>query len=186
MSSSWSQRYVEQQTSRRGSISAATTRPIRRRQVRRGAADWLRVIGVPKTIDNDLPATDHCPGYGSAARFVAAVTAETALDTWAMRATDPIRLDRSDGPPRGLAARCGVAGHDGDDAPHLVYLPERPTAARPDRRRGRRRSTNAHGLVRGRAVREPADAGRPDHRRRRRAALGRRLRPRLLTTARPQ
>jgi 6-phosphofructokinase 1 len=49
------------------------------------------VIGVPKTIDNDLPATDHCPGYGSAARFVAAITAETARDTWAMRATDPIR-----------------------------------------------------------------------------------------------
>ena len=39
------------------------------------------VVGVPKTIDNDLPATDHCPGYGSAARFVAQVTRETALDT---------------------------------------------------------------------------------------------------------
>ena len=59
----------------------------------RTSGGWTcSVVGVPKTIDNDLPATDHCPGYGSAARFVAQVTRETALDTWAMRATDPIRL----------------------------------------------------------------------------------------------
>src|SRR3954464_13196039 len=68
-----------------GNDSADTSRQI-------AEASDLHVVGVPKTIDNDLPVTDHCPGYGSAARFVAAVTAETARDTWAMRATDPIRL----------------------------------------------------------------------------------------------
>ena len=48
---------------------------------------------MPKTIDNDLPVTDHCPGYGSAARFVAQVTRETALrHAGPCARTDPIRL----------------------------------------------------------------------------------------------
>jgi 6-phosphofructokinase 1 len=40
----------------------------------------MRVIGVPKTIDNDLPHTDHCPGFGSAAKYVATTVAEVAID----------------------------------------------------------------------------------------------------------
>ena len=87
----------------------------------------LRVVGVPKTIDNDLPLTDHCPGYGSAARFVAQVTRETALDTWAMRATDPIRLIEVMGRHAGwLPGAAWLAKQQADDAPHLVYVPERP------------------------------------------------------------
>ena len=61
-------------------------------QIARAAGEGLCVVGVPKTIDNDLAGTDHCPGYGSASRFLAQITSETAFDTRAMRATDPIRL----------------------------------------------------------------------------------------------
>ncbi|MGI9145821.1 MAG: diphosphate--fructose-6-phosphate 1-phosphotransferase [Chloroflexota bacterium] len=87
----------------------------------------VRVVGVPKTVDNDLPVTDHCPGYGSAARFVAQVTRETALDTLAMRATDPIRLIEVMGRDAGwLAAAAWLAKAGPEDAPHLVYVPERP------------------------------------------------------------
>jgi ATP-dependent phosphofructokinase / diphosphate-dependent phosphofructokinase len=93
------------------------------------AAGSLNVIGVPKTIDNDLPGTDHSPGYGSAARFVAQTTAEAALDTYAMRLTDPIKLVEVMGRHAGWLPGAGwlahAYGHD-DDAPHLVYLPERP------------------------------------------------------------
>jgi 6-phosphofructokinase 1 len=82
---------------------------------------------VPKTIDNDLPATDHCPGYGSAARFVAQVTRETALDTLAMRHTDPIRLIEVMGRHAGwLPGAAWLAKQTPDDAPHLLYVPERP------------------------------------------------------------
>jgi ATP-dependent phosphofructokinase / diphosphate-dependent phosphofructokinase len=87
----------------------------------------LRVIGVPKTIDNDLPGTDHCPGYGSAARFVAAITRETAQDTRAMRHTDPIRIIEVMGRHAGwLPGASWLARQEPGDAPHLVYLPERP------------------------------------------------------------
>src|SRR5438132_4202343 len=44
----------------------------------------LRIIAVPKTIDNDLPITDHCPGYGPIARYIAIPTLESPLDTKAM------------------------------------------------------------------------------------------------------
>jgi 6-phosphofructokinase 1 len=87
----------------------------------------VRVVGVPKTIDNDLAGTDHCPGYGSAARFLAQVTRETAEDTRAMRATDPIRLIEVMGRHAGwLPGAAWLARKAAGDAPHLVYVPERP------------------------------------------------------------
>ena len=96
-------------------------------QVAHAASGKLTVVGVPKTIDNDLPGTDHCPGYGSAARFVAQITRETALDTQAMRATDPIRLIEVMGRHAGwLPGSAWLARQRERDAPHLVYLPERP------------------------------------------------------------
>jgi 6-phosphofructokinase len=96
-------------------------------QVADAADAELAVVGVPKTIDNDLPGTDHCPGYGSAARFVAQVTRETALDTLAMRATDPIRLIEVMGRQAGwLPGAAWLARQRQGDAPHLVYVPERP------------------------------------------------------------
>ena len=96
-------------------------------QVARVAGQGLHVVGVPKTIDNDLAGTDHCPGYGSAARFLAQVTRETALDTLAMRATDPIRLIEVMGRHAGwLPGAAWLARSRSDDAPHLVYVPEHP------------------------------------------------------------
>jgi len=92
-----------------------------------GDAGDLVVVGVPKTIDNDLPGTDHCPGYGSAARFLAQITRETAFDTQAMRATDPIRLIEVMGRHAGwLPGAAWLARQGEGDAPHLVYVPERP------------------------------------------------------------
>jgi 6-phosphofructokinase 1 len=89
----------------------------------------LKVVGVPKTIDNDLAVTDHSPGYGSAARFVAQVTAETAFDTLAMSRTDPIRVLEVMGRNAGwLPGAAWLARRSADDAPHLVYVPERPVA----------------------------------------------------------
>jgi 6-phosphofructokinase 1 len=105
-----------------GNDSADTSRQVAATARRLGAD--LRVIGVPKTIDNDLPGTDHCPGYGSAARFVASATRESALDTWAMRGTDPIRLIEVMGRHAGWLP--GAAWLARPEAPHLVYLPERP------------------------------------------------------------
>jgi 6-phosphofructokinase 1 len=91
------------------------------------AAHDVKVVGVPKTIDNDLAGTDHCPGYGSAARFLAQTTRETAFDTRAMRATDPIRLVEVMGRHAGwLPGAAWLARQRLDDAPHLVYVPERP------------------------------------------------------------
>jgi 6-phosphofructokinase len=87
----------------------------------------LKIVGVPKTIDNDLAETDHCPGYGSAARFLAQVTRETAFDTLAMRHTDPIRLIEVMGRYAGwLPGATWLAKQTAEDAPHLVYVPERP------------------------------------------------------------
>jgi ATP-dependent phosphofructokinase / diphosphate-dependent phosphofructokinase len=87
----------------------------------------LCVVSVPKTVDNDLVGTDHCPGYGSAARFVAQVTRETGLDTAALRSTDPIRLIEVMGRDAGWLAGAAWLGKQAPDgAPHLVYVPERP------------------------------------------------------------
>jgi 6-phosphofructokinase 1 len=95
--------------------------------VARAAGSGLKVVGVPKTIDNDLAGTDHCPGYGSAARFVAQVCLETSFDTLAMRATDPIRLIEVMGRHAGwLPGSAWLARGAERDAPHLVYVPERP------------------------------------------------------------
>ena len=86
----------------------------------------MHAIGVPKTIDNDLAMTDHCPGYGSAARFVASAIRNTAFDTEAMGASGPIKLMEVMGRNAGwLAASAALARERPDDAPHLIYLPER-------------------------------------------------------------
>jgi 6-phosphofructokinase 1 len=86
-----------------------------------------RFLGLPKTIDNDLPEMDHCPGFGSAARFVAVATQEIGTDTAAMRRTDPVRFIEVMGRDAGwLAASSALGRRDPGDAPHLVLLPEAP------------------------------------------------------------
>ena len=87
----------------------------------------LRVMAVPKTIDNDLPETDHCPGYGSAARYLAQSSMEAGLDTEAMRKTDPIKVIEVMGRDAGWLAAASILGRrDEREAPHLVCVPERP------------------------------------------------------------
>lgn len=84
----------------------------------------LRVIHVPKTIDNDLKVTDHCPGYGSAAKFVAQAFAGTNLDN---RALPGVYIGVVMGRHAGfLTAASALARKYPDDGPHLIYLPERP------------------------------------------------------------
>ncbi len=84
----------------------------------------LRVIHIPKTIDNDLLVTDHCPGYGSAAKFVASAFIGDDLDNRALKGVKiNILMGRSAG---FLTAASILARQRPDDGPHLVYLPERP------------------------------------------------------------
>src|SRR5579884_3726613 len=86
----------------------------------------LRVISVPKTIDNDLPITDHCPGYGSIARFVASALQDVGRDTEAMHQIDPVKIVEVMGRNAGWVAVASALGkRDEVDPPHLIYPPER-------------------------------------------------------------
>ena len=86
----------------------------------------LNTIGVPKTIDNDLAQTDHCPGYGSAARFVALAIRNSGYDTESMGPDGPFKLMEIMGRNAGwLTAAAALARDSEDDPPHLIYLPER-------------------------------------------------------------
>ncbi len=79
---------------------------------------------IPKTIDNDLRESDHTPGYGSAARFVACAVKGDDLDN---RALGGVKIDVIMGRNAGfLTAAAALAREDDDDGPHLIYLPERP------------------------------------------------------------
>ena len=85
----------------------------------------LVCIGVPKTIDNDLACTDHCPGYGSVAKYVATCAAEAGRDTEALYTTDTCTILEVMGRNAGwIAAATGLAVKSRQDAPHLIYLPE--------------------------------------------------------------
>ena len=90
----------------------------------------LRVIGVPKTIDNDLPVTDHCPGYGSVAKYLATTVREMALDNAAMGQNDFVSILEVMGRNAGWLAASTVLARRKDrqanDAPHIVLLPEVP------------------------------------------------------------
>ena len=85
------------------------------------------VIHVPKTIDNDLLATDHTPGYGSAARFVALATMGAGRDAEAMNGASPVTIIEVMGRDAGwLAASAMLAKRDEMDAPHYICVPEVP------------------------------------------------------------
>ena len=89
----------------------------------------LRVIGVPKTIDNDLVTTDHCPGYGSVVKYLCSVVKEYALDHEAMGQHDLVSIIEVMGRNAGwIAAGTTLAKskENPNDAPHLIYLPELP------------------------------------------------------------
>jgi 6-phosphofructokinase len=87
----------------------------------------LRVFGVPKTIDNDLEVTDHCPGYGSVARWVAVSTMEAGLDTVAIGIVDKVKVIEVMGRDTGwITAATTLGKRSEDDPPHLTYVPEVP------------------------------------------------------------
>lgn len=83
----------------------------------------LRAFHIPKTIDNDLLVTDHCPGYGTAAKFEACALMGDDLDN---RALPGIKIDVIMGRHAGFLTAAAVLGRQrDDDGPHLVYVPER-------------------------------------------------------------
>lgn len=85
------------------------------------------IIGVPKTVDNDLGCTDHCPGYGSVAKYTAVSAMEAGRDTEALYTHDTTTVHEVMGRNAGwIAAAAGLARRSDQDAPHLIYLPEVP------------------------------------------------------------
>ncbi len=81
------------------------------------------VIGIPKTVDNDIAITDHCPGYGSAARFLAQATAEISQDVRSM----PIHVCIIEAMGRNagwITAAASLSKGDVEAGPHRIYLPE--------------------------------------------------------------
>ena len=87
----------------------------------------LRVIGIPKTIDNDLVATDHCPGYGSVIKHISTLVREMACDHESMGQGDLVSILEVMGRNAGwIAAGASLAKRRDkpNDPPHLIYLPE--------------------------------------------------------------
>lgn len=87
----------------------------------------ITCIGVPKTIDNDLPLTDCCPGFGSVAKYVATSIREAALDVESMAATSTkVFILEVMGRHAGwIAGAAGLAQANGHPAPHMILFPER-------------------------------------------------------------
>src|SRR6185369_13845794 len=109
-----------------GNDSQDTSHKIHLEAVERG---WdMRVIGVPKTIDNDLPHTDSCPGYGSVIKYNAATVMEIGCDVSSMATDDgSCCIVEVMGRAAGwIAAGTIVAKRDPSDPPHIILLPELP------------------------------------------------------------
>ncbi len=85
-------------------------------------------LGIPKTVDNDLPVTDNCPGFGSVAKYVAVSTQEAALDVLSMaRTSTKVFVLEVMGRNAGwIAAAGGLAGTKPGDPPHIILFPEIP------------------------------------------------------------
>jgi len=86
----------------------------------------IRAFHIPKTVDNDLLVTDHCPGYGSAAKFEACALMGDDMDN---RTLPGIKIDVIMGRHAGfLTAAAALGRQRDDDGPHLLYFPERPVS----------------------------------------------------------
>src|SRR6185369_5212961 len=109
-----------------GNDSQDTSHKIHEEAVKRG---WeMRVIGVPKTIDNDLPHTDSCPGYGSVIKYAATTVMEVGFDVGSMATDDGSCcivevMGRSAG---WIAAGTVLGKHSPSDPPHITLMPEVP------------------------------------------------------------
>ncbi|HEY2395917.1 MAG TPA: 6-phosphofructokinase [Rudaea sp.] len=86
----------------------------------------LQVVGVPKTVDNDLPVTDSCPGFGSVAKYTAVSILEASLDVASMsESSTKVFVMEVMGRHAGwIAASAGLAGKGADDPPHIILFPE--------------------------------------------------------------
>ena len=85
----------------------------------------ISVMGIPKTMDNDIAVTDHCPGFGSVARYMAGTVRELAVDVRSL----PIHVVVLEALGRNAGwttAASALAREQGGDGPHLIYPPERP------------------------------------------------------------
>ncbi len=86
----------------------------------------IRAFHIPKTVDNDILVTDHCPGYGTAAKFEACALMGDDLDN---RALPGVKIDVIMGRHAGfLTAATALGKQRDDDGPHLLYFPERPVS----------------------------------------------------------
>lgn len=92
----------------------------------------VRCLGIPKTVDNDLPVTDNCPGFGSVAKYVAVSTREAGLDVLSMsRTSTKVFILEVMGRHAGwIAAAGGLAGTRPEDPPHVILFPEIPFRTR--------------------------------------------------------
>ncbi|MEY2853101.1 MAG: hypothetical protein RL030_233, partial [Pseudomonadota bacterium] len=86
----------------------------------------ITCVGIPKTVDNDLPLTDCCPGFGSVAKYVAVSTREAALDVASMaRTSTKVFVLEVMGRHAGwIAAAGGLAGEKPGEPPHVILFPE--------------------------------------------------------------
>lgn len=96
-------------------------------QIANEAGYALQVVGIPKTVDNDLCGTDHCPGYGSVIKLTAAMVREVGLDTEASYSTDKVNVIETMGRNAGwIAAGAVLAREARGQAPDVILLPEVP------------------------------------------------------------
>ena len=107
-----------------GNDSQDTSHKIHLEAIKRGFE--LHVIGIPKTIDNDLPHTDYCPGYGSVVKYNATTVMEVGIDVGCMATDDGSCciievMGRSAG---WIAAGTVIAKRKPEDPPHIILLPE--------------------------------------------------------------
>lgn len=84
----------------------------------------VKIVGIPKTIDNDLCHTDHTPGFGSAAKYVASTMLEIAHDTYIYQIPSVVIVEIMGRDAGWLTAAACLARNDYSPAPHLIYLPE--------------------------------------------------------------
>lgn len=108
-----------------GNDSMDTVAKLTKYAARKGISDRVRIMGVPKTIDNDLAVTDHSPGFGSAAKYVATTVTEIIRDcaVYTVKAVTIVEIMGRDA--GWLTASAGLGAYLGIDAPDLIYLPER-------------------------------------------------------------
>jgi 6-phosphofructokinase 1 len=114
-----------------GGDSADTAHKVS--QIGRKLGFPVQCIGIPKTIDNDLPVTDNCPGFGSVAKYVAVSVMEASLDVRSMASssTKVFILEVMGRHAGWIAAAGGLAKKTEADPPHVILLPEVPFRQRP-------------------------------------------------------